>query len=102
MMQVQQIMTNATREGARRAMLAGATQSDVKQVVRLALQNSGINVTEEKITVNPSDLNNTANGQPITVSVRIPFSEVTLLPSPMFNWGNRDMYAFTVMCRDTP
>ena len=103
MLHVQQIMTNATREGARRAMLSGATNGHVKQIVRETLANSGISVTEEKVKVNPPDLTVTTNGTPITVSVEIPFSQVTWLPSPMFSWGtNRTMRAFTVMRRDTP
>ena len=103
MLQVQQIMTNATREGARRAMLAGASTTDVKTAVVDSLASSGISVNHDKVTINPADLNATTNGTPITVSVTIPFSQVTWLPSPMFNWGkNRTMRAFTVMRRDTP
>jgi Flp pilus assembly protein TadG len=106
MLQVQQIMTNASREGARRAMIAGATQTDVRTVVRASLASSGIDttiVTDEKIKMNPPSPSDAFNGQPITVSVEIPFSEVTWLPSPMFSWGtNRTMRAFTVMRRDTP
>ena len=103
MLQVQQVMTNATREGARRATIAGATVNDVKTAVVDSLASSGIDVTQDKVTVNPADLNATPNGQPITVAVTIPFSQVTWLPSPMFSWGkNRTMRAFTVMRRDTP
>lgn len=106
MLHVQQIMTNATREGARRATLAGATESDVKTAVISALVNSGIPstvATSDKITINPPDPNSGANGTAITVTVDIPFSQVTWLPSPMFSWGtNRTMRAFTVMRRDTP
>lgn len=103
MLQVQQIMTNATREGARRAMIAGASQSDVKTAVVDSLASSGISVAHDKVTLNPGDPNAAPNGTAITVSVEIPFSEVTWLPSPMFSWGtNRTMRAFTVMRRDTP
>jgi Flp pilus assembly protein TadG len=103
MLQVQQVMTNATREGARRATIAGATINDVKTAVVDSLASSGIDVTQDKVTVNPADLNATSNGEPITVAVTIPFSQVTWLPSPMFSWGtNRTMRAFTVMRRDTP
>jgi Flp pilus assembly protein TadG len=106
MLHVQQIMTNATREGARRAMIAGATQQDVRTVVREALASSGIDttiVTDEKIKMNPPSPSDAFNGQPITVSLELPFSQVTWLSSPMFSWGtNRTMRAFTVMRRDTP
>lgn len=103
MLQVQQAMTNASREGARRATLAAATVADVKAVVLDSLASSGISVTPDKVTVNPTDLNATPDGEPITVSVEIPFSQVTWLPSPMFSWGtSRTMRALTVMRRDTP
>ena len=102
MLQVQQIMTNATREGARRAMIAGANVNDVKAAVVSSLASSGISVNQDKVTINPPDLTTAVNGDPIEVSVTIPFSQVTWLPSPMFSWGNRTMRAFTVMRRDTP
>lgn len=105
MLHVQQIMTNATREGARRAMIAGATQQDVRAVVRESLASSGIDtttITDERIKMNPPSPSDAFNGQPVTVSVELPFSEVTWLSSPMFAWGNRTMRAFTVMRRDTP
>ncbi len=103
MLHVQQMMTNATREGARRAMIAGATSDDVKTAVVASLASSGISITSDKVTLNPADPNLSPNGSAITVAVEIPFSEVTWLPSPMFSWGtNRTMRAFTVMRRDTP
>ena len=103
MLHVQQMMTSATREGARRAIVAGASVNDVKTAVVDSLASSGISVTHDKVTVNPADPNATPNGEPITVAVEIPFSQVTWLPSPMFSWGtNRTMRAFTVMLRDTP
>src|SRR6185503_18474885 len=40
---VQQILTNATREGARRAVLQDATTSAVKTVVKTYLTNASIN-----------------------------------------------------------
>jgi len=103
MLHVQQIMTNATREGARRATIAGATVNDVKTAVVDSLASSGISVNQDKVTINPADLTASPNGTAITVAVEIPFSQVTWLPTPMFSWGkNRTMRAFTVMRRDTP
>jgi Flp pilus assembly protein TadG len=57
MLHVQQIMTNATREGARRAMIAGASVNDVKTAVVDSLAGSGIDttvVTDDKIKMNHS------------------------------------------------
>src|SRR5688572_20915708 len=39
---VQQVLTNATREGARRAVLDGATTDDIEEVVEEYLTNSSI------------------------------------------------------------
>src|SRR5688572_9227995 len=51
MVMVQQMLTNASREGARRAVLEGASESDVQQVVKDYLTPANIPVTNQDITI---------------------------------------------------
>ena len=102
MLEVQQMMTNATREGARRAMIKGVTADEVKTAVINSLGDSGITITAADVTIVPANPDSATNGQAVSVVVDIPFSDVTWLPSPMFSWGGRTLRAFTVMRRDVP
>lgn len=79
-MMVQQMLVNATREGAREAVLPGATESAVKSTVVTFLTNSSIPCTTDDVTVSPDPETEFNNGQ-ITVSVSIPFSTVSWIPS---------------------
>ena len=99
MVMVQQMLTNATREGARRAVLDGTTVARVKSTVRDYLSGGHIAVDDSEITVNP-DPTNAAPGDPVTVSLTVPFSRVSWLPSPMF-LGNANMSATSVMRRES-
>ena len=98
MVMVQQVITNASREGARRAILDGATSSDVTTVVNNYLQNGSIQGAS--VTMNPSDPSAATNGAPISVTVRVGFDQVSWLPSPMF-LGETDLSATTVMRRES-
>jgi Flp pilus assembly protein TadG len=98
MVMVQQVLTNATREGARRAVLDGATTDDVESVVEDYLTNSSID--GGTVTVNPDPPSSAGSGDPVTVTVSIGFNEVSWLPSPMF-LGGKTMTAQSVMRRES-
>jgi Flp pilus assembly protein TadG len=98
MMMVQQIITNASREGARVAVLDNTTTSDVTTAVQNYL--TGGSVQGATVTVVPDPPNTAGYGQPVTVTVRIAFNEVSWLPSPMF-LGSKTLEASTVMRRET-
>lgn len=85
MLMVQQVLTNATREGARRATVEGVTPAEVESIVRIYLANSS--VQGASITVNPNDLSVVGFGDPVVVSASVPFSEVSWLPAPWFLSG---------------
>jgi Flp pilus assembly protein TadG len=99
MVMVQQMLTNATREGARRAVLDGTTVASVKTTVQDYLAGGHITVNDNEITVNP-DPSSAAFGDPVNVSLTVPFSRVSWLPSPMF-LGNASMSATSVMRRES-
>ena len=99
MVMVQQMLTNATREGARRAVLDGTTITGVKTTVKDYLTSGNITVNDNEITVNP-DPSAAAFGDPVTVSLSVPFSRVSWLPAPMF-LGSANMAATSVMRRES-
>ncbi len=85
LLMVQQILTNASREGARRAVVENVTVGEVEDVVRdyaAACSLSGVNVT-----VSPDPLTLVGFGDPVTVTVSVPYSQVAWLPSSWFLSG---------------
>ena len=98
---VQQIITNASREGARLAVLDGSTGTEVKTSVVNYLQKAAITVTADKVTVTPTEPSAAGYGDPVTVNVSIPFSQVSWLPTPWFIGSGTNLSAETVMRRET-
>ena len=98
MAMVQQVITNAAREGARIAVLDGATTAAVTTRVNDYL--SAGRITGATVTVSPNPPTSAGYGESVTVLVRIPFSRVSWLPAPMF-LGGRTLEASAVMRRET-
>lgn len=98
MVMVQQILTNASREGARCAVLDGATHQMVVDTVTQYLTSGSIQGAN--ITVNPTNPEDAGFGDPVTVTVDIGFSGVSWLPSPMY-LGGTTLSATTVMRRES-
>jgi Flp pilus assembly protein TadG len=98
MVMVYQILTNASREGARAAVLDGATTSSVTTSVNTYLSNAMLNGAT--VTVAPNPPSNAEYGDPVSVTVSVPFSQVSWLPSPMY-LGGKTLTSTTVMRRET-
>ena len=98
MVMVQQVITNASREGARVAVLDGSTTAEVTDTVTSYLTSGSI--SGATVTVSPNPPSNAEFGDPVTVSVSIPFSQVSWLPSPMY-LGGKTLTATTVMRRES-
>jgi Flp pilus assembly protein TadG len=98
MVMVQQIITNASREGARTAVLDGATTAGVTAAVNNYLTSGSI--SGATVTVNPNPPTTAQYGDPVTVTVSVPFSQVSWLPSPMY-LGGKTLTSSTVMRRET-
>ncbi len=98
MVMVQQVITNASREGARQAVLDGSTTAAVQTAVTNYLTSAS--VSGGTVTVTPNPPSTAGYGQPVTVAVSIPFSQVSWLPSPMF-LGSKTLTASSVMRRET-
>lgn len=98
MVMVQQVITNASREGARVAVLDGTTTPEAVTAVQNYLQSASI--SGATVTVNPDPPSGAGYGAPVTVDVSVPFRQVSWLPSPMF-LGGSTLRASTVMRRET-
>jgi Flp pilus assembly protein TadG len=93
---VQQILTNASRTGAREAItLAGSESSAIEAASNFASGASvgGINVN---VTPNPATA---PSGEMISVTVTVPYDNVTWLPAPWF-LGGRVLSATSVMRKE--
>ena len=100
MVMVQQVITNASREGARRAVLDGATTQEVTDTVETYLSSGAVPAESVDITVSPNPPTDAAFGEPVTVTVSVPFTDVSWIPTPFF-LGDTDMAAQTVMRRES-
>jgi Flp pilus assembly protein TadG len=107
MVMVQQILTNASREGARKAVLDGSTATDVNNTVIALMNDAKITVGTGNIIMTPTNPASANYGDPVTVTVTVPFSQVSWLPAPMLlsflPAGQTDitLRATTVMRRET-
>ncbi|RCS54241.1 pilus assembly protein [Bremerella cremea] len=100
MVMVQQVITNASREGARRAVLDGATTSTAVAAVNEFLDTAAVNSGSVEVIVSPDPPENAGYGGAVTVTVSVPFSKVSWLPSPMY-LGSTTLVAKTTMRRET-
>lgn len=94
---VQQLLTNASREGARIGSYDTTNSSStVTTAVNSYLSNVGISGATTTIT--PGTLSSAKDGDSVSVKVSIPFSSVSYLPSPVY-FSSTTLQATTVMLR---
>ncbi len=98
MAMVQQMLTNAAREGCRIAVLDGSTTASVRTKVNQYL-NSG-RITGATIRVTPDPPSTAKFNESVTVAVSIPFTRVSWLRAPFF-LGGRTLQAQAIMRRET-
>jgi len=96
---VKQVLTNAAREGARRAILEHAAASDVQAFV--AEYANAASVPGATVTVSPTDLPRTGFGESVSVTASVPFHQISWLPSPAF-LENTNLSATSVMTVERP
>ena len=95
---VQQVLTNASREGARRAVLDGATAAEVRTYVTNYL--TGASVSGSPVTFPHGVPESAGYGAPVEVTVSVPFGQVSWVPAPMYLSG-QNLSASTIMRRET-
>jgi Flp pilus assembly protein TadG len=89
-----QLMTDASREGCRVAVIPNTALSDVQTRVNATLTSTGVSVgTITAVDTDPgtngawiipSNWSSASGNTPVTVVFRIPYSQVSWLPAPMF------------------
>jgi Flp pilus assembly protein TadG len=95
-MMVQQVLINASRVGARRAITLSSTEQAVIDAVTEYSNGVGIDGVIVAVAPNPGTA---AAGQAITVDVEIDYDDVTWLPAPWF-MGNKQLTASSVMRKE--
>ena len=90
-------LSYAAQEGCRTAIAAGSTISDVEKEIAAALQTGFVSNVD--VTITPSDLSNATEGTQVTVTLEVPYREVSWLPVPQF-LGNRVLRATATMRRE--
>jgi len=97
-MMVETLLTNAAHLGCRAGTLDGSQQSDVTTAVNNYLSAGGI--SGASTSVSPDPPSSATYGQTVTVTVTIPYSSVSWLPSPRW-MANVTLQATSVMRRET-
>jgi Flp pilus assembly protein TadG len=100
MVMVQQILTNASREGARVAVLEGASAADIEAAIIEYCEAGHVPVTADNVTIDPEDPADAAYGDPVSVTVGVAFQNVSWLPSPMY-LGAAELSASSVMRKES-
>lgn len=98
MVMVQQVITNAAREGARVAVLDSATESRVRERVNDYLKAASL--PSATVVIAPSPPTSAGFDEPVSVEVRMPFSAVNALSRPFLS-GNAELSSVSIMRRET-
>jgi Flp pilus assembly protein TadG len=99
LMMVEQVLTNAAREGARRGILEQTTVAEVEQTVQEYLAKKTI--SGATVNVAPDQLDQVGFGSPVTVTVSVPYGAVSWLPAP--RWlDEADLLVQSVMRAERP
>jgi Flp pilus assembly protein TadG len=77
---VKHCLEAAALDGTRVAIVAGATSSDVDAAVVSPLASAGI--SNYQVSVTPANLTAAEQWDPVTVSISVPFSNVSWMPMP--------------------
>jgi Flp pilus assembly protein TadG len=100
---VQQVLVNASREGARHAVLDGSTLTEIESRIDGYLAPSMINGATIAYEVNGAivtDPGIAQFGDAVTVRISVPFDSVSWLPVPKYI-GGTTLSASSIMRRET-
>lgn len=95
---VQEVLTDASREGARVGILDGSQTSDVTAAANSYL--TAMNVSGTTVTVSPQNPGSQPSGTQVTVTVSVPYNSVSWVPAPWF-LGGATLTASTAMQRQS-
>lgn len=95
---VQEVLTDASREGARVGILDGSQTGDVTTAANNYL--TAMHVSGATVAVSPSNPGTTPSGTQVTVTVSVPYKSVSWVPNPWYLSG-ATLTASTVMQRQS-
>ena len=95
---VEQCLTNAAREGARVAVLRGATAPQVTARIENYLDSCGID--GESVTITPANLTTTSPDQPVTITVSVPYESIAWLPGSFIGMTGTTLANTSVMRKE--
>ena len=79
---VQHALLNAARAGCRVGITDGATVQDIAD--RVAINLAGTGITNYNVLVSPDPLSSAANGDAVSVTVNVTYSDVNWVPIPRY------------------
>lgn len=97
---VKHTLTGAAREGARAAIVPGATQAQVTSAVSNVMTAAGLSNSGYTIVTTPSDITTSTTGSPITVTVQCTWGTVGNGYRPMGLIGAAKTVSGTAVMRD--
>ena len=101
---VQQVLVNASREGARQAVLDGASLSEIEGRISGYLSSASIDNETVVYTVNGSEVSDPTTaatfGDAVGVEIRVSFDDVSWMPVPNYI-GGTVLRATSIMRRET-
>ena len=93
---VQQVLINASRVGARRAVMFSSTENAVIDAVEEYADGVGVSGVTVTVTPDPAAAD---SGDAVTVTASISFADVSWLPAPWF-MGGKTVSATSVMRKE--
>jgi Flp pilus assembly protein TadG len=99
---VQQVIVNASREGARTAVIEGASLADVNGAITAQLDAATIADRTIAFRVNGSTVSDPtvgSAGDSVSVDISVNYADITWLPSPSY-LGGTQLQATSVMRRE--
>lgn len=96
---VSSLLSNVAREACRVAIVNGRTQTDVQNRVNTLLNGTGISVGT--VTPTPSTWTTDPGGSQVTVTVSVPYSQVSWLQPPLF-FGSATVTGTATMSNERP
>jgi Flp pilus assembly protein TadG len=96
---IYQILVDASREGARRAVVESATPAGVEARVQNLLNESTLSVAT--VDVSPDDFSDLWLGEPVTVTVTVSYGDVSWI-SPIWFAGSPTLSATSTMHVERP
>jgi len=97
-----QQVSAAAREGVRDAVVPDATVADVMNTVNGLMASWGMGTTGYSVDIAPANIEELEPGEPVTVTVAVPYGSVELLGMPEFFPTPATLTSRVVMAKEGP